>query len=75
MTIEDIRKWYGGYTLYESKYFNPWSVINFLANKGMYLVYWALEEFFALGNLSAEYDRGSIRIITNIPNAEVLQVF
>ena len=39
--LEEIKKWYGGYILYDTPHFNPWSIVNYFGNKGKYLVYWA----------------------------------
>ena len=39
--INELVHWYGGYSFYEKKHFNPWSVVSFLASKQMFLVYWA----------------------------------
>ena len=37
--LEDVQKWYNGYLFWDTKVYNPWSIINFL-KKGKLRPYW-----------------------------------
>ncbi|MCF7800062.1 ATP-binding protein [Candidatus Babeliales bacterium] len=38
--IEDVKKWYDGYSFGNHKIYNPWSILNFISNKADFSVYW-----------------------------------
>ncbi len=38
--IEEIRKWYNGYLIGNMSIYNPWSIIQCIANKGLLQPYW-----------------------------------
>jgi len=38
--IETVRNWYDGYQSGDYKIYNPWSIVNFVKNKGRFQAYW-----------------------------------
>ncbi len=39
--LNEVRQWYAGYQSGEYKLYNPWSIVNFVKNKGVLQVYWS----------------------------------
>lgn len=40
LKLEDVRTWYNGYKAYDLVIYNPWSIINCLAEQGKIELYW-----------------------------------
>lgn len=38
--IAEVKEWYDGYNFAQNKIYNPWSIINFIADKGEFGIFW-----------------------------------
>ena len=61
--LKEVRKWYNGYQIGEMTIYNPWSIINFLGENGLFQSYWVntsdnqlIREQLSQGSLSFKQD-------------------
>lgn len=71
--IDDVKKWYDGYLFGNKEIYNPWSIINFIANKELESYWVNTSDNYLIKNLLSEADNSTFEDLQKLFNYQVIE--